>query len=83
MASGLGAGHTVSVKILADVGDNIGLDVEGSTREAILDCLNSQGNFPEDPHLKAAKEELLTLEIRHFQAQASDQIVVNEGGRRC
>ena len=78
-----GTNHAICLKVLGDIRDNIGLDVEGSTRETILDSLNSQGDLSKNAHLVSAKEQFLTLEIGHFETQAADQVEVNEGGRRC
>ena len=57
--------------------------MESSTGETILDRLNGEGDLAEDPHLVSSKEEFLTLEIRHLETKAADQVVVDQGGRRC
>ena len=75
---GPGSSYTICVKILGQIGDNLGLDMEGSTGETILDSLNCQGHFAKDPHLVATKEKLLTLEVGHLETQASDQVVVDK-----
>ena len=76
MALGLGSSHAIGVKVLVEIRDNIGLDVEGSTGETILDRLDSEGDLTEDPHLVTSKEELLTLEIRHLQSKTPHQVVI-------
>ena len=75
---GLGTSDTISIKVLGEISDNVGLDVEVSTRKTILDCLNRQRDLTKNPHLMAAKEELPTLEICHLEIQTADQVVVNE-----
>ena len=73
---GLGTNHTISIEVFGNVSDNIGFDVEGSTRETILNSLNCQGYLAKDTHLVAAKVKLLTLKIGHLETQAADEIVV-------
>ena len=83
MVLGLGPSHTICVKVLGEIRDNVGLDVEGSTGETILDSLDSEGDLTEDPHLVSTIEELLTFEIRHLETEAADQVVVNQRGCWC
>ena len=78
MALGFGTSHTICVKVLCEVGDHIGFDVEGSGRETILYCLDSQRHFTQDPHLVATKEKFLTLQVRHLEAQTTHQVIVNQ-----
>ena len=61
MVLGPGSSNTICVKVLGEVRDDIGLNVESSTGDTILDCLDSEGNLAEDPHLVSTEEELLTF----------------------
>ena len=78
MVLGLGPSNAIRVEVLGEIRDNIGLDVEGSTGETILDSLDSEGDLAEDPHLVASKEEPLTLEVGHLQSKTAHQVVINQ-----
>ena len=63
MVLGLGPSNAIRVEVLGEIRDNIGLDVEGSTGETILDSQDSEGDLAQDPHLMSTKEEFLTFDV--------------------
>ena len=79
----LGPGDTFSVEVLGEVQNHIGLDVEGSGGNTVMDALCCDRHLAENPHFESTISKLLTLKIRHFQTQVSHQIVIEKGGRWC
>ena len=69
----------MSVKRFVEVGDNPGTDVMVPNQSAIVNTLNAGAHSSENAKFVSSKRKLFALNIRHFQFQIFDQVVVNQG----
>ena len=70
---------TMTVERFVEVGDNSGTDVMVPNQSAIVNTLDAGAHSSENAKFVSSKRKLFTLNIRHFQFQVFDQVVVNQG----
>ena len=69
----------MTVKRFVEVGDNSGTDVMVPDQSAIVNTLDAGAHSSENAKFVSSKRKLFALNIRHFQFQIFDQVVVNQG----
>ena len=64
--------------MLGEVQDHVGLEGDTPRGEALVDGLDSDGDFAEDAELVPAVGELGVLQVSHLKADVLHHVVVNQ-----
>ena len=77
------SGHGISVNVLCQTQDNIGLERHTAKSTTIYQALSSNSDVTNLPKLSSTVGHLLIHEVGHLETQLSDQVVVQVGGAWC